>query len=215
MTGRETMKLLSGVSVIAGIAALVAAAGCGKTQHASEAPPVNTAAAVPLPDWSPVDPSPEFVRAARVLKPLPLDYMKSPGRTDAENAVRMKGAAIMWPAAYEFFGTLSDSQVERFLQSKPKELVIPIKQLTPEQRAAVDGYFEAYRQAKKGQQTFPEHPELSDCLLMLYKRGAKRDLSNVAAGFSTTESGHFVHILFRVTQPDGETAGFGNAFAQI
>ena len=186
-----------------------------------------------LPDWAPKHPSPEFVRAARVLKPMPLDIMKSPGRTDAENAARMKGATIMWPAAYEFFGTLSDEQIERFLRTqqvvvppdqpgkpptrmKGSQVLIPVKQLTKKRRAALDHYFDAWREAWKGQ-SVPGKPELNDCLLMLYKRGAKSDLSNVAAGFDTAEcdAGHFVSVLFRVTKRDGTTNGFGSSFAQI
>jgi hypothetical protein len=186
-----------------------------------------------LPDWAPKNPSPEFLRAARVLKPLPLDFMKSPGRTDAENGAKMKGATIMWPAAFEFFGSLSDEQIERFLRTKQvvvppdqpgkpptrmkgSQVLTPVKELTRKQRAALDRYLEAWREAFKGQ-SIPGMPEMSDPLLMLYKRGAKRDLSNVAVGFDTAEcgAGHFVSILFRVTKPDGTTNGFGSGFAQI
>ena len=53
---------------------------------------------------------------------------------------------------------------------------------------------------------------------MLYKKGAKRDLSNVAAGFDARQDergGHFVSIIPQVTKPDGKTDGFESAFAQI
>jgi len=211
------MKLVWRVVGTIGIASLVASAGCGGKTSRQPAPPAAQKPSVRLPEWAPKNPSAEFLRAARVLKPLPLDFMKSPGRTDAENAARMKGAAITWASAYEFFGTLSDKQIERFLQAKPKYLVIPIKQLTQKQRAALDGYFEAWRQTHKAV-VLPGHPELRDCLLMLYKRGAKRDLSNVVAGFDAGKEaggGHVVSICFQVTKPDGKTDGFVNAFAQI
>jgi len=180
-------------------------------------PKATQAAQAALPEWAPKNPSPAFLRATKVLKPLPLSFIKSPAKTDAENAARMKAAAITWAAAYEFFGTLSDRQVERFLQAKLRYLVIPIKQLTQEQRAAVDRYFEAWRQTHKAV-LLPGHPEIRDCVLMLYKRGAKRDLANVVAGFDAGKragGGHVVSICFEVTKPDGERDGFVSAFAGI
>ena len=213
------------------IAALALAPGCGQRQAQQEPPerPAQTAD-VPLPEWAPENPSPEFVRAARVLKPTPLETVKSPGRPDAENAARIKGAIIMWLAAYEFFGTLSDEQITRFLQVremvlppgapggpprsvKGNQIVIPVKQLTDRQRAALDRYFEAVREAYKGQSIL----ETTDTLLTLYKLGAKRDLSNVKVGFDSAQAGggHFVSIIFYVTRSDGSIDWVASAFAQI
>jgi len=193
----------------------------GKTKPIQAAPKpaaVSWQTARPvLPEWAPKNPSPVFLRAAKVLKPLPLETMKSPGRTDAENAARMKGATIMWLAAYEFFGTMSDAQIERFLQANPKYFVMPVKELTKKQRAALDRYFAAWREALKGQ-AMPGHPELADCLLMLYKDGATRDLSNVLVGFDAGKyqgAGHYVHLCFHVKTTKGTTGGFGSNFAQI
>jgi hypothetical protein len=212
------MRLAWRVLGIIGLAAALASSGCGGKATTPPAPPVAQKPTLPLPEWAPKNPSPEFLRAAKVLKPLPLDFMKSPESSAAENAARMKAAAIMWPAAYEFFGTLSDKQIERFLQAKPKYVAIPIKQLTQEQRAALDAYFEAWRQAYKGQSAIPGNPDFGDCLVMLYRMGAKRDLSNVVAGFDAGKEvggGHFAHVSFHITNPDGETPGFYFAFAQI
>jgi hypothetical protein len=200
------------------IVSLAVGAGCGG-RRAERSAALETAQQVEvlLPEWAPENPSPEFLRAGRVLKPLPLDFMSSPGRTDAENAARMHGAALMWPAAYAFFGTLSDKQVERFLQAKPKYMVIPVKQLTERQRDALNGYFDAWREAWKGRAA-PESSGFADCLVILYKMGANRDLSNVAVGFDAGKEmggGHIVHICFQVTNPEGKTDGFGPAFAQI
>ena len=186
-----------------------------------------------LPDWAPKNPSAEFLRAARVLKPTPLDIMRAAGKSEAENAARVNGAIIMWIAAYEFFGTLSDKQIAQFLQirqmvlppgapGKPprhvrgNQIVVPVKQLTQRQRAALDRFFEAWREASKGQ-SLPGHPEFKDELLVLYKMGAKRDLSNVRVGFDTAQAGagHDVSIIFYVTPPGGSTDWVASGFAQI
>ena len=129
------------------------------TQAAPKPAAVSQKTARPvLPEWAPKNPSPEFLRAAQVLKLLPLDIAKSPARTDAENAIRIRGTTIKWTAAYELFGTLSDEQVERFLQSKPKHLVIPIKQLTQRQRSCAG---RVLRGLSPGPQRGAEHPRAS------------------------------------------------------
>jgi len=198
-----------------------------KPAKAAPAPASWKTARPSLPDWAPKHPSLEFLRAARVLKPTPLDVMKSSGATDTENAVRVKGAIILWIAAYEFFGTLKDEQIAQFLQIRQmvlppgapgrpsqhvrgNQIVIPVKQLTGRQRAALDRYFEASREAFKGQRS-------DDCLLVLYKMGAKRDLSNVRVGFDTAQAGagHDVSVIFYVTPPGGSTDWVASSFAQI
>jgi hypothetical protein len=164
---------------------------------------------------------------------MSLDLIKAPGHSEAENAARAKGATIMWLAAYEFFGTLSDEQVARFLRIKQvvvppeqsgrppmhlkgSQVLMPVKQLAKQQRAALDRYFAAWRQGQKGIAA-PGHPEMADGLLLLYKMGATRDLSNVVVGFDTAEcgAGHFVSVLFRVTKPDGTATSNGSGFAQL
>jgi hypothetical protein len=222
------------VSVVAVAVALTGLAGKA-AKAAGSAAGAAKGASVTLPEWAPKNPSKEFLRATRVLKPVPLESEKVPGRSDAENAARIKGKIILWLAAYEFFGTLSDKQVTRFLQVRQmvlpagvpgrpprrvrgNQVVIPVKQLTKRQRAALDRYFEADREASKGQSS-PGHPGGTDCLLDLYKMGAKRDLSNVRVGFDTAQggAGHTVSVVFYVTRPDGsiDSNWLVSSFAQM
>ncbi len=56
--------------------------------------------------------------------------------------------------------------------------------------------------------------ELRDYLIILYKMGAKEDLSNVRVGFRAHE-GHLVHITFWVTPPGGKEDYVCTMFAQI
>jgi len=156
-----------------------------------------------LPGWAPKHPSPEFLRALKVLKPQPLASLRLPGATDAENAIEARQATIMWPAAYEFFGTLSDAQVERFLTSK--QLLIPVQSLTPKQRRAFDKWANAWGEWRAG--SYPD----ADFLVLLYKMGAKRDLSNVRVGFLAHS--HIVGVTAHVTQPDGTTQDVRSEFA--
>jgi hypothetical protein len=67
------MKLAWRVVAIVGIAAALASLGCGKEQRPS-VPTTVAKADVPLPEWAPNNPSPEFMRAARVLKPMPMEF---------------------------------------------------------------------------------------------------------------------------------------------
>jgi hypothetical protein len=220
-----------------GAVVAIALAGCGgrsrtpapRGKPAAPNAKAVSAAQAALPEWAPKNPSPEFLRAARVLRPLSVDVMKSEGRTDAENAARVTVATTTWPAAYEFFGTLSDEQIDRFLRTeqvmvpseepgkppkamKGSQLLVPVAQLTRKQRAALDGYLLAYRKSHQGQTA-----ARADLVVRLYKMGAAKDLSNVAVGFDTAEcgAGHIVSILFRVTTADHGTRGLGNGFAQI
>ena len=49
-------------------------------------------------------------------------------------------------------------------------------------------------------------PETADYQIMLYKMGAKEDLSNVRVGFQAQE-GHMVHIAFWITPSGGKEVG--------
>jgi len=207
---------IAGRSVaITGIAAVVICLGCGpRAAQKPIAGPTPPKAEVPLPEWAPKNPSPEFLRAARVLKPLPEELLRGAARGDAAAKARMEAYRRTFPAAYEFFGTFSDEQVQRFLSTK--QLTVPVKSLRKSQRAALDNWFDTFRKANQG--TAPvEMRELGDYLIILYKQGAKRDLSNVDVGFNakTMGAGHIVHIYFRVIGPDGSVNDLGSAFAQI
>jgi len=193
------MKLAWRVVGIVGLAAAIALCGCGK--KAAQAPETNTpqTSGVPLPEWAPKNPSPEFLRAAKVLKPFPLgEMLRDPRSDDISTRAAVRYATRVWSAGYQFFGTLSDEQVGHFLSAKDKLVVIPVKSLTATQRAALDSYFEASRQAGK------------DRLVELYKYGADKDLSNVEAGFSTW--GRSVHISCRVRSGSNHS-GFDDTIA--
>jgi hypothetical protein len=190
--------------VIAALAAL-GTAGCG--HRAAPAPKAKPAVkqSVPLPDWAPANPSPQFLRAARVLKPIPQEA------PDMEGGRGSLAAKVVWarylqtlPAAYEFFGTLSDEQIRRFLGAK--EIRLPLRTMPAAQRAVLDGWFEGWQTAFKG----TSNP---DWLVVLYKLGAERDLSNVSAGFSVL--GRTVRLWFWVVQPDGQVKSVGNGIAMI
>ncbi len=180
--------------------------GCGhRTTPDDSVPKPAQVAELPLPEWAPENPSPEFLRAARVLKPIPEEALLSIARADKAAEAMLRRAAGAWPAAYEFFGTLTDGQIERFLSAK--EIAIPVKSLTPEQRDALDNWFEVWRKVMNGLD-----PE--DYLIVLYKMGAEEDLSNVRVGF-IAHGGHAVHIAFWVTPPGGEEDYICTWFANI
>ncbi len=180
--------------------------GCGgKAAELPERAPAEETA-VPLPEWAPENPSPEFVRAARVLKPIPQERLHAASEGDLAVQAQMQRYRLTYPATYEFFGTLSDEQIERFLGSKKKQIRIPVRSLTEAQRAALDNWFEVWREALG---------EDHDHRVTLFKLGAKENLSNVDVGFWAL-GGHSVHIWFWVVEEDGSTGGSSSSyFAQI
>jgi len=200
----------SAMGVLAAVLVAFCMAGCGRKSAQHPPKPVAQSVGVPLPEWAPKNPSPEFLRAARVLKPIPQELLRGLAGQSAEGKVLLERAQASFPAIYEFFGTLTDEQVGQFQSSK--EIRIPAKSLVTAQRAALDKWFDAWRQAMKGAQ-----PEFQDYLILLYKMGAKEDLSNVDVGFTakTAGGGHIVHIYFWVRMTDGKVNDFGTAFAQI
>jgi hypothetical protein len=187
-----------------GAVVTMALAGCGGRSKAPAprgklpAPKAKmTAAQAALPEWAPKKPSPEFLRAAKVLKPIPLATARVPGVSDAENAAYVKEMTIVAQAGYEFFGTLSDEQVQRLLTSQPgkegsRELLIPFTALTPSQRRAFDNFVNAFAKGRA-----VSHPDSADYRVELYRMGATRDLSNVRVGFWI--QGHYVSLCSRVT----------------
>jgi hypothetical protein len=148
------------------------------------------------------------MRAARVLKPLPVEIERSLVGSSTEGAALLQRIHRTSPACWEFFGSLDDHQIRRFRTAK--EIRIPTKTLTANQRAALDRWFEVWRVAMKGMR-----PEFEDYLLLIYKMGGKEDLSNVDVGFHATGGGHVVHIYFWVRTPDGKVNDFGTAVAEI
>jgi hypothetical protein len=176
----------------------------------AERPASHAKESIPLPDWAPRNPSPEFLRAAKVLKPLPREVSErqtsnvGPGLTEA---LKARVERILYPASYRMFGALSDEQMEHFLGTK--EIRLPVRAMTKAQRAAFDDWFSAAAEAFKG-----GPPEYADVRVYLYKLGAKEDLSNVEAGFVAV-GGHAVHIWFWVRGRDGKEGSFDTYFAEI
>jgi hypothetical protein len=189
-----------------------------------------TAEQAALPDWAPKNPSPEFLRAAKVLKPMPLATFQSAGASAAENAAAARETAAIALAGYEFFGALTDEQVQQLLTSHPdwrthlgafppeeraaeeanrkgwRRLLIPVKSLTPQLRAAFDDWAVAWGKAR-----VTSHPDSADYLVALYKMGAKKDLSNVRVGFIIHP--HDVGVISCITAADGKTDGMCADFA--
>jgi len=214
-------NLLVGLTAGA-LAALAPALGCGREARApdslmtaSQGTRAERLDLPPLPEWAPENPSPEFLRAARVLKPVPIEEQLGALRGDQAKQALVLRQKRFWPALYEFFGTLSDEQVERFLASReePLKILIPVKSLTTKQRAALDNWFEIYHKVNEGTMS-PELKFLEDYRVGLYKLGANQDLSNVKVGF-VAQGGHAVHILFCITRPDGSQDGACTQFAEM
>jgi hypothetical protein len=161
------------------------------------------------------DRSPEYRRAASLLKPLPPELGSEQAQSDlAEQAFNVRYHRTI-DAAWEFFGSLSDEQIERLQTTK--ELRIPVPSLTEKQRAALFHYFDVWRETMKGlpadETSFSE-----DWLVALYKFGAKQDLSNVEVRFLVRASG-IVAMMLRVQLPDGSfspplAAGLGQMITQ-
>lgn len=123
-----------------------------------------------LPEWAPKSPSPEFIRAAKYLSPLP-----------PENA-GYHASGPLDAAAWELFGTLTDEQIKDFMTvkqdkcetkalsestvsflkercggyedgeyviTKKRDIRIPIKSLTEPQRQALDRYVRLNREIER------------------------------------------------------------------
>ena len=188
--------------------------GCGhRAPQKPETATPEPKTSVPLPEWAPKNPSSEFLRAAKVLKPMPPEVFRDAAQTDPASEAFMGHVVRTFPAAWELFGSLTDEQIQRFFTAKPdtddpdisKMILIPVKSLTLEQRAALDKYFDAWRTAMQG---MPAEQTLdADRLVTLYRAGAKEDLSNLDVGFN--QAGRSVNITFRIRRPDKDMRGFG------
>jgi hypothetical protein len=163
--------------------------GCGR--HETETPTRVEPSPEPnalLPEWAPEDPSEEFLRAARVLKPTPSEIYLT-AADPMERAVQ----EVAWhdhilPRTWEMFGTLADEQVEHFLSAK--EVFVKVTEMTPEQRAALQRLLDDFQGLEAGGQDF-------DLEVRLYKFGAREDLSNVQVGFVTAEGEGATHqVIF-------------------
>jgi hypothetical protein len=151
---------------------------------------------IPLPDWAPENPSPEFIRAARVLKPLPSELL---GPAAAEKGISasamMAMVAPLWRGAYEFFGALSDDQMERLRETGV--IRFPVRSLAAPQREAMERFIATRDGVLQG-----------DLRVTWLKSGAAEDLSDVDVGFAV--EGYVVAFRWWVRNPDdpeGEQTG--------
>jgi hypothetical protein len=186
---------------------LIIASGCGR--EAAHTPTTRTD--VPLPEWAAENPSPEFIRAARVLKPIPPEFLGAWGEAAGPAAqATLARFRRTWTAGYEFFGAMTDEQIERFVSTK--KVRIPVGSLTPKQRAALDNYFDVWREAMAGTGLGAD-----DLLVALYKDGAREDLSNMGVGFvwGGTEDDPGVNLQFWITLPDGSVSTPSNSVAMM
>lgn len=186
----------TGVALATVVVAVVAGCG-GKAKQ--ESAQVKLPPGVVLPEWAPKNPSPEFIRAATVLKPMPADT--SPG---AQGGGLSAGAFEQrfhraLPAAWEFFGALSDEQIQGLRSTK--SLHLGVAELAQPQRAAMDRFFATWRSAMQGLPADPERYTL-DYVADLHRLGAAQDLSNVDIELAVRGSG-IVAMLLRVRRPDG------------
>ncbi|NIM07266.1 MAG: hypothetical protein GTN69_08660 [Armatimonadetes bacterium] len=175
------------------VSVLLFTAGCGEKGTSGGGDSVDRAR---LPDFAPENPSPEFLRAASVLKPMAAE--PSGGGGDLERAAMAGRLNRVMPAAWELFGTLSDEQIEKMIDTN--EVSIPATQLTDKQWDALNHFFDVWHQTYKGVSPLEDWSE--DVVVDLYKLGAREDLSNIVIAFKAGRSKR-VAILFHVRQSDG------------
>jgi len=180
------------------------AAGCGGKSEQTPAGMTMPSRTEP-PEWAPENPSEEFLRAAQILRPLPPREWIGPAKAALAAANQLVDAA-----SYEFFGTLTNEQIERLVATE--KLKIPVRSLSDKQRAVLNHWFDVWREAYQGVSAV--HTS-GDRLVDLYKLGAAEDLSNVSVGFNVP-GGHCVNMRFWIRLPDGdELSCCGNSFATI
>jgi hypothetical protein len=187
----KSARYLMLVTAVAAAAA-VALTGCSR---AGRTPATQGAA---LPEWAPKNPSPEFQRAAKVIKPNPPQAQQKGAEANAAQAALDEAYRRTLPAAWEFFGTLSDEQIQQFRAAR--EIRLPVTSLTPKQRAALNNFFNTWRQAMKD-----APPIDQNWLTQLRMFGATEDFSNVEVTFDVRPSG-IVRMTLAVRQPDGTTS---------
>ncbi len=191
--------------VLASFLLLAGAGGCAsKAQHTTGSR--NVARQDDLPSWAPQHPSPEFLRAAKLLKAIPPEAQPySPE----------------YVPCWELFGSLTDQQIAEFMtwryqlrttRNLSKDALdafmktgqagvegdrvvlafrgahVPIASFSPRQRQLLDKYTAVYAGENQG-------PGKHDLLVDLYHAGAKQDLSNVDLYF--TANGHLVRLSFQ------------------
>jgi hypothetical protein len=180
---------------------ILLAGGCAlKAQQTKTATPKSASRQAGLPSWAPENSSPEFLRAAKLLKPIPPEAQPY---------------SAEYIPCWELFGSLTDKQLAEFMKLKQyiirqqlskdtldrmearvegNELVfnyrtiqIPMQSLTPRQKELFNKYVAVYEGNNQG-------GKKPDLLVDLYHAGAKQDLSNVMMCFLT--NGRLVRVVF-------------------
>lgn len=123
-----------------------------------------------LSEWPPKNPSQEFLNATKVINPFPSETSSDPDK----KATDMRFHQSLVPAL-EFFGALSDEQVNTL--STTKRLQMPYGSLTAKQQTMLKNYFDVYRQIMKDAPV--DRDTSKDELADLRNFGAQEDLSNV------------------------------------
>jgi len=182
-------------------------AGCGRKAEKTPAAKATPPAGVGLPDWAPKNPSPEFLRAAKVLKPLPAELLQRKGESVGVSDSVLKMYTKWWAAGYDLFGTLSDRQVARVRSTGLIRL--RFASLTPKQRQAFESFMAAKDSALAGVSGYTEYR------VVLYKFGAKQDLSNVDVGFEVEARVVMVRTWIPKPQAPEKTTTIGDAFAMM
>ena len=201
-------------------------AGCQQAKVTSEKPSAKAPRivnGVALPSWAPEKPSPELLRALKTLKPIP------------EEASKYEPNVL---AAFEFFGTLTDAQVAKFVKPTPKSY-----KLANADADLIRFYKEKYNATEQaGNLVWQAQeiwlpvkgltPEQYQALLKvvaagragapgggeegydvaLYRAGASKDFSNAMVSFVVM--GHAVDLHLTVQSGKG-MSGFGGWVAQL
>ena len=158
---------------------LMLAFGCSHRAPQPPAAPVPAPkTSIPLPDWAPETPSPEFLRAAKVLRGVPMDAVGRGDMPEQSWRALLGYMRQINPTLWQLFGSLTDAQIETFLTAK--QISISVRDLTPVQTAALSAVLDA----NKGKEIEMSGVSLPDFRTLLYKMGAKQDLSNVTVGFT-------------------------------
>jgi len=182
------------VGVLSGAVGCMLLIGFGCGQRAAQKPiaaPTPPKAEVPLPDWAPKNPSPEFLRAARVLRGVPMDAVARGDMPEQSWRALLGYMRQINPTLWQLFGSLTDAQIDSFLSTK--KIAIPARDLAPKQRAALAAVLDA----NKGSPIEMSGVGLPDFRTLLYKMGATEDLSNVTVGF-TIEGANMLSFNARV-----------------
>jgi len=205
--------LLYGSAVLA-----VVSASCGMPAAlaAEEEVTEDPSEVAALPEWAPEEPSEEFLRAVQVLGFIPRQEVLPEG-ADAEMAAFLTAMTeILWPRSFEFFGSLSDEQVQKFLAEQ--EIRLPIPLLPSSQKTALDRWLaaadELIMRAPEAARPVDQTLAKGGYLAVLQEQGAQEDLSNVDVGFKARRG--VVGVYFWIKRSaGGQGPTINNDFAKL